>query len=387
MYGKGFLFLVLLVIISPAVLAVDHYTFEHAEEMRLSGRVEWRDYGPDPFNEAIVENKPVFLLLTAPTWCYWCHVYTSDDYVYHPSVYPVINENFIPIYVDADQRQDLTRKYLEGGWPSTTILTPSSERLYGFSGPRPIENMIVNLEQAANYVASSGFVSQISYNYIKTPAVIPSEQQLNALITSYSASLGQLYDSQHGGFGTGQKFPQGRALDFSLDVYELTGNKQWLDLVQNTLQNQYTNVEEIEANYNLFDPVEGGFHRYGTSRDWSPPHYEKMLYDNARLLKAYSHLLQLTDDPLADEVVGKTLSFIEQNWYDSQGGFYSNSDVHGEEEYYGKINRSDTKPRVEKAKYSDWNSDAILTYLYLWDTTHDETYKKMSADSLDFFCR
>jgi len=183
--------------------------------------------------------------------------------------------------------------------------------------------------------------------------------------------------------------PQGRALDFSLEIYELTGNNQFLELVQNTIKNQYTSIEEIESNYNLFDPVEGGFHRYGTTREWTPPHYEKMLYDNSRLLKAYFHLLQINpNDSITREVVEKTLSFIDKNWYDNvNGGFFGNSDVHGEDEYYGKSPRPDDKPRVEKTKYSDWNSDAILTYLYLWKTTGDEKYKLMAEKSLDFFSK
>ena len=385
-----YILLVLLLLIFPSsVLATSHYTYEHAEEMKLSGRIEWRNYGPDAFNEAVKENKPIFLLLTAPSWCYWCHVYTSDDYIYHPDVYPTINEKLIPIYVDADKRQDLTRKYLEGGWPSTTVMTPSSERLFGYSGPRPIQNMLNNLNQAVQYVQTTGFSNQVKYDYKKQNPIVPTENQINSLISGYTMYITQVYDSVHGGFGTGQKFPQGRALDFSLEIYESTGNDQFLKLVQNTLQNQYTKVQEIETNYNLFDPIEGGFHRYGTKRDWTPPHYEKMLYDNARLLKAYSHLLQITpEDKIVKEVVEKTQDYIETQWYDSEkGGFYGNTDVHGEDKYYGKNPRPIDKPRVEKTKYSDWNSDAISTYLYLWENTGDTKYKEMAEKSLDFFLK
>jgi len=370
------------------VIASEHYNFEHAEEMRLSGRIDWYDYGPDAFADAVTQNKPIFLLLTAPSWCYWCHVYTSDDYIYHPDVYPLINEKYIPVYVDADKRQDLTRKYLEGGWPSTTVLTPSLQRLYGYSGPRPIENMIANLDSAASHVSSRGFSNTVYYNYEKTPVIIPQQIQFKNLINSYTRYILQVYDQLNGGFGNGQKFPQGRTLDFSLELYELTGNSQWLELVQNTLQNQYTKSDELQTNYNLFDPIEGGFHRYGTRVDWSPPHYEKMLYDNARLLKAYSHLQQLIpEDLLVQEVVSKTIQFIERNWWDTAGGFYGNSDVHGEDEYYGKINRPKPTPRVEKTKYSDWNSDAISAYLFLWQTTSQTKYRDMAAASLDFFSR
>jgi len=385
MRKRLFLSVLILLLSLQLAQASSHYSFEHAEE--LKPLIKWHDYGPDAFNEAIIQNKPIFLLLTAPTWCYWCQVYESEDYLFNPEVYPYINENFIPIYVDADKRQDLTRKWLEGGWPSTTILAPNGERLYGYSGPRPVENILANLNQAVQYVNANGFSNKITYNYKKNTPIIPTENQLNNLVKGYTSYVLQAYDSKYGGFGTGQKFPQGRTLDFSLEVYESTGNEQFLTIVQNTLKNQYTKIEEIETNYNLFDPVEGGFYRYGTKRDWTPPHYEKMLYDNARLLKAYAHLQQITpDDEMVNKVVGATHKYIKSFWYDEEnGGFYGNTDVHGEDEYYGKNPRPADKPRVEKTKYADWNSEAILTYLYLWEITGNKEYKEMAEKTLDFF--
>jgi len=378
------LILIFVLLCSP-VIASDHYTYENAE--KLKPLIEWRDYGPVAFEEALKENKPIFLLLTAPTWCYWCQVYESEDYLFHQDVYNYINENFIPIYVDADKRQDLTRQYLEGGWPSTTIFSPSFERIYGYSGPRPVQNMLTNLKQAVSFVNSKEFSKSISYDYTPTEIVIPNEYTLDSLINIYNSYTLQLYDPVYGGFGTGQKFPQGRTLDFSLEMYESTQDIKFLEIVQNTLANQYTDISEIETNYNLFDPIEGGFHRYGTRREWTPPHYEKMLYDNARLLKAYAHLLEITpEDALVKEVVKKTKEYIELNWYDKEnGGFYGNTDVHGEDEYYGKNPRPSDKPRVEKTKYTNWNSEAILTYLYLWQTSKEERYRTIAEKSLDFY--
>ena len=123
--------ILLILAIPVSVFATSHYSYENSEQERLSQKIHWRDFGPEAFNEAITQNKPIFLLLTAPSWCYWCHVYDSDDYLYNPAILPLIDQQFIPIYVDADKRQDLTRQYLEGGWPSTTILNPSGERIYG----------------------------------------------------------------------------------------------------------------------------------------------------------------------------------------------------------------------------------------------------------------
>jgi len=249
------------VLLFPQIsIATSHYTYEHAEE--LKPLINWYDYGPKAFDDAIEENKPIFLLLTAPSWCYWCQVYESEDFLFNSEVVNIINEKFIPIYVDADKRQDLTRQYLEGGWPSTTVMAPSRERLFGYSGPRPVANMVANLQQASDYVNSRGFSNQVLYNYQKSKQVIPTQNQLNTLINGFADSILGSYDKEHGGFGSGRKFPQGRALDFSLDLYELTGNEQFLNLVKKTLKNQYTKIDEIETNYNLFDPVEGGFHRY-----------------------------------------------------------------------------------------------------------------------------
>jgi cytochrome c-type biogenesis protein len=426
------------------VNAEEKYSFEKSESMK--DLIKWRDYGPDAFLEAEKENKPIFLLLTAPSWCYWCQVYESEDYLFNAQVVGLINEKFIPIYVDADKRQDITRKYIEGGWPSTTVFSPSMERIFGFSGPRPVDNMLSNLNGAVEYVKDNRGKLKIKYDYEKEKVVRLDDGKLRNFINNYFNYIYSVYDSEYGGFGFGQKFPQGRTLDIALEMYEKSGDSKWLDLVLNTFDNQYTKVDELESNYNLFDPVEGGFHRYGTTRFWSPPHYEKMLYDNARLLRAYYHLLQIdsenqpdsrshsdtsilptrqidseiqpslhpldgqsqSDSPALEnggakslthpdkklvsqidrigEVVTKTNDFIIREYYDNKdGGFYGNSDVHGEDSYYAKNPRPSGKPRVEKTKYTEWNAEAILTYLYLYEKSGDEKYKEIVVNSLNFY--
>jgi len=266
-------FIIIFLLLISFVYAEEKYSFENAE--RLKPLIKWRDYGPGAFKEAQEQDKPIFLLLTAPSWCYWCQVYESEDYLFNPQVVQLINDKFIPIYVDADQRQDLTRQYLEGGWPSTTIFTPNKQRLYGYSGVRPVDNMITNLNGAVEYVNNDDSVYQVNYNYEKKQPVELTEILLKSLIDSYFSYALRIYDPVNGGFGSGQKFPQARTLDLALTRYEKTGDQRFLQLVKNTLDNQYTKIDELESNYNLFDPVEGGFHRYGTKPDWTPPHYEK----------------------------------------------------------------------------------------------------------------
>ena len=208
MNPKFIILLTLITFLFPQIsFATSHYTFEHAEE--LKPLIYWRDYNPKAFDEAIQENKPIFLLLTAPSWCYWCQVYESEDFLFNTQVVDLINDNFIPIYVDADKRQDLTRQFLEGGWPSTTVMAPNGERLFGYSGPRPVANMVVNFQKAVDFVNSRSFSNQVLYNYQKSNPVIPTQNQLNNLINRFAGSILGSYDREHGGFGTGRKFPQG----------------------------------------------------------------------------------------------------------------------------------------------------------------------------------
>ncbi len=385
-FKKIFLILITVLILSQTTFANEKYSYEKAEA--LKPLINWNDYGTDAFTKAALENKPIFLLLTAPSWCYWCQVYESTDYLFNENMIKEVNENFIPIYIDADIRQDLTRQYLEGGWPSTTILAPNGERIYGYSGPRPVENMITNLRGAINYVNENSFISSGQVKYDKKEIKIPSQNQITLIQNQFPLIILESYDKTYGGFGNGQKFPQPKTLNYALEQYQQTNNKKYLDLVENTLKNQYTNIDELHSNYNLFDPVEGGFHRYGTTRDWSPPHFEKMLYDNVELLKTYSNLQLInSQNPYVNEVVEKTNNYIIENYYDKEnGGFYANSDVNGEDAYYGLKDRSSKeKSRIEKTKFTDWNSKAIIAYLQLYKNTNNNEYKLMAEKTLQLY--
>jgi len=357
----------------PSAAARDHYSYELSE--RLKPLIEWRDYGEPAFNEAIEKNKPIFLLLTAPSWCHWCQVYESEEYLFDTRIYPFINKNFIPIYVDADRRQDLTRHYLEGGWPSTTIMTPSRERLWGFSGVRPIQTMLSNFNQATAFVDAVGFASPVTVSYQKTNPRIPTNLDLQVSQDRYLERAESLFDSTHGGFGSRMKFPQPRTLMVLLDQGKL-------EPILTTLENQYTKIEEIKTNYNLFDPVEGGWHRYGTQRNWTPPHYEKMLYDNAKLFQLYA---RLESSELAQQVTQKTWEFLK-SWYDPKvGGFASNSDAFTEHRYFARTDRPNGELRVEQTRYTDWNADAIIALFDVGTRRKDKEMLKIAGDTLEFF--
>jgi len=345
------------------VFASEKYSFEKAEA--LKPLIDWRDYSPSTFQEAKEEKKPIFLLLTAPSWCYWCQVYESEEYLFDPGMIELINTKTIPIYVDADIRQDLTRKYLEGGRPSTTVMTPDGRRVYGYSWPRPIANMTQNIENARSHVQTlwEGWLVQDPYPAWSVPAL--ADNNLTNIRRSVSLTAENGFDSTYGGFGTAKKFPQWRILKHFVDQYKDTNDNKRIEMVQLTLEQQYTSPDELKTNYNLYDPIEWWFHRYGTSRNRDPPHYEKMLYDNVRLLDAY-HNYRTTqiDDPYLNEVLAGTWKYLIGSYYDAdKGWFFANTDVNGEDAYYAQNPRPTPPARVEKTKYTDRNADAMVSLL------------------------
>src|SRR3989338_5071286 len=387
------IFLIVLLSSVQLVIAESKYTREKSEE--LFHLIDWQEYKPETFEKALEEQKPIFLVLSAPAWCYWCHVYESEDYLYYPKLYPYLNENFVMIFVDSDKRPDLTRKYLEGGWPSTTIFTPDLQRITGFVGPRDPINLLDYLKQVVAYVNKRDFINfAFKINYHETSPVVPTENYLVSYEEKYLQVLEQAYDLVYGGFilqreawREGQKFPNPFAYKYLLEKYEETGNKKYLDIVATTFNNQYTNIKEIETRYRLYDSVEGGFHRYSTKRDWSIPHYEKMLNDQAKMLKAYFQLYNITKDKNVKTAVDGTISFVLDKLSDPDGGFYSSQDAYLEEQYFGLPKEERGKlepPHVDKTRPISGNSMMISTFLYLYNKTGNVQYYEFAQHSLDF---
>jgi uncharacterized protein YyaL (SSP411 family)/cytochrome c biogenesis protein CcdA len=376
------------------VYADSKYTREKSEE--LFHLIDWREYTPGTFYTALQEQKPIFLLISAPAWCYWCHVYESEDYLYHPELYPYINENFIAVFVDSDKRPDLTKKYLEGGWPSTTILTPDLRRIFGFSGPQDPHALRVFFEQVIDYLKDKSFTEfSDEFRYGETEPIIPQQSQLSEIEQMFLTYLHTAFDKTYGGFIEGRmpegqeakKFPAGFAHKYLLEKYDETGNRDYLDMVKTTFDNQFTDIAALETKYHLYDPVEGGFHRYSTKRDWGIPHYEKMLGDQAKLIRAYAHLLTITEDTVVQKAVDGSISFVLTRLYDKRGGFYASQDAYLEEGYYGLPQEEREKiepPYRDKTRIMDANAMMISTILYLYDVFGREEYKEVALRSLDF---
>lgn len=310
------------------------YLLQHADNP-----VDWYPWGEEAFNRAKAEDKPI-LLSIGYSACHWCHVMEHESFE-NEEIANIMNENFIDIKVDREERPDLDAIYMEavqamtgsGGWPLTVFLTPENKPFFGGTYFPP-ENRY-GMPGFPIVLRTVADAYQNRRSEIETAA-----QQIVTVLTSKSESdgamepltvdiLGQAYsalkldfDREDGGFGTAPKFPQPMALEFLLRYYYRTQDTAVLEMVNLTLEKM--------AKGGIYDQLGGGFHRYATDSHWLVPHFEKMLYDNALLSRIYLHAYLVTGNRLYRSVAEETLDYVLREMTDPQGGFYSTQDADSE---------------------------------------------------------
>ena len=298
--------------------------------------VHWLPWSEAAFARARAEDKPILMDIGA-VWCHWCHVIDHESYD-DPAVAAIINEHFVAIKVDRDERPDIDARYQnavsavsgQGGWPLTAFLTPEGKVFFGGTYFPPDDAYgRPGFKQVLLSVAAY-------YRDRKDEAVEAAEQlhrQLAALLkppvggaldaghlTAGISSIVRQYDAVHGGFGGAPKFPHTATLDLLLRRAFRTGDPDLLGIVTRTLDHM--------ARGGIRDHLGGGFHRYATDARWIVPHFEKMLYDNAGLLGAYVQAWQATERPLFRTVAQDTAGFLMSVLSDTpQGGFYGSQDA------------------------------------------------------------
>jgi uncharacterized protein YyaL (SSP411 family) len=323
-------------------------------------KVSWLPWSEESFRKARELDKPILLGISA-VWCHWCHV--MDQTTYSDSeVARIIEEKFVPIRVDRDQRPDIDKRYNMGGWPSTAFLTPDGEILSGGTYIPP-QQMKALLEQV------SGFYQQNKNNIksrieelekeVEKPSVeygVDSEV-FRSVIDGLTLAIASQFDSLHGGFGNAPKFPHSGALRLALLQYRLQGHRAALNIVKKTLK-------EMRAG-GIYDKEEGGFFRYSTTRDWGIPHYEKMCEDNAKLLINYLEAYQVTGEKVFKDAAKGIVAYVNAKLSDHEnGGFYGSQDA---DEAYYKLSLSERlkrkSPRVDKRLFVNWNCMMGSAYL------------------------
>ncbi len=301
--------------------------------------VDWYPWCDEAFERAASEDKPV-LLSIGYSACHWCHVMERESFE-NEEIARLMNESFVSIKVDREERPDLDSVYMsavqaltgQGGWPMTVFLTPDKRPFFGgtYFPPEDRANMpgfARVLQTVADAyrnrrgeveTAAREIVSHLNQPLQPQQTVEP----LTADILDLAAgAAGATHDQRNGGFGTAPKFPQPMTLEFLLRRYYHTGDEDSLATVQRTLDKM--------ARGGIYDQIGGGFHRYSVDARWLVPHFEKMLYDNALLSRVYLHAYLVTGKPLYRRIVEETLDYVLREMTDTGGGFYSTQDADSE---------------------------------------------------------
>lgn len=299
--------------------------------------IRWNEWGDDAFARAKEENKPVLLDIGA-VWCHWCHVMDRESYD-DPKVAEIINQNFIPIKVDRDERPDVDSRYQtavaaisgQGGWPLTCFLTPEGKPFYGgtyfppqdsFGRPSFTKILMAIAEafrERRNDVESEAGKLMDALGHAEGMLGRSADFSPRIVEQMVQSALG-LFDREHGGFGNAPKFPHPASIDLLTDWYARTGEEQVGTVVTTTLSKM--------ARGGVYDQLPGGFHRYSVDERWCVPHFEKMSYDNSELLKNYVHAYQATGNNFFAHIARDIIRWMDEWLSDRErGGFYSSQDA------------------------------------------------------------
>jgi hypothetical protein len=330
--------------------------------------VDWMEWGPAAFERARREDRPLLLRISA-VWCHWCHVMDeTTDAV--PEVARRINEWFVPVRVDNDERPDVNARYNLGGWPTTAFLTPGGELITGgtyFPAPQ-FEEILERVHTAWTRQRDQldAEVERIRGQRRERAAPAPARELDGGAVARIVEAALDAYDWRYGGFGTQPKFPQPEAVRLLFHAWAGTGADAPREAAETTLVAMRTGGQAQGRAYGLHDHAAGGFFRYSTTRDWTEPHFEKMCEDNARLALAYLDGWRLTGDDLYRQTVRGVFDFVLGTLSDPDGGAYGSQDADGEAAYYGNslVERAEMEtPFIDRRFYADWNGMMVAAAL------------------------
>src|SRR6202142_325248 len=298
--------------------------------------VQWHEWGEEAFAAARRENKPMLLDIGA-VWCHWCHVMDRESYD-DPEVAAIVNEHFVAMKVDRDERPDIDSRYQvavqavsgQGGWPLTAFLTPDGKPFYGGTyfppndgyGRPGFKRVLLSIAQA--YREKHGDVleqaSMVESAIARSESYGGGGKVSPSVIAAIVESAQKMFDETNGGFGDAPKFPHPATLDLLMEQYARTGDE--------ALRHIFVHTLEKMARGGVYDQLAGGFHRYSVDERWIVPHFEKMSYDNSELLKNYVHAYQVFGFEFFADVARDITRWMDEWLSDrAHGGFYASQDA------------------------------------------------------------
>ena len=310
------------------------YLLQHAHNP-----VDWYPWGEEALQRAKQQNKPI-LLSVGYSACHWCHVMERESFE-NEMIAELMNQYFINIKVDREERPDLDEIYMQattamnqghGGWPMTVFLTPAQEPIFAGTYFPPTDkwgrpgfgSIVKNIGEAwkqdqEKITSQAGrFTSRLRTALQPASPLAVGETEIESAVQQFARD----FDARYGGFGRAPKFPPATGLAFLLRQYVWTRHEKILAMVSKTLDGM--------ADGGIYDHIGGGFARYSTDDYWLVPHFEKMLYDNALLTRAYIEAYQVTGNPRYRQVATETLDYILREMTSPEGGFYSATDADSE---------------------------------------------------------
>ena len=349
--------------------------FRFSPRPNRASEIKWRTWGDAAFEEARAQNKPVLLAISA-VWCHWCHVMDETSYSI-PEIIEAINDRYVPVRVDNDERPDVNRRYNMGGWPSTVFLTPEGEIIHGgtYVPPEEMFRAVHGVDEVWSTKREEITARVAELREQEAQAKRPKSGDLSAdIVDTVGALVRGQYDPQFGGFGRAPKFPQVRLLRFLLDEYRRHHYPDLAHMLHKTLG--------AMAAGGMHDKIEGGFFRYATTREWNTPHYEKMLEDNAELLAVYAEAQRTFPEAGYDRVVRDVVRWMDTVlWRDDVKAFAGSQDA--DEVYYeldGVARAKHGAPFVDKTLYTGWNALAASAYVAAAQALGDEQVEERAHE-------
>ena len=373
--------------------------FRFSSRPNRAHTINWRTWGEGAFQEAAQQDKPIFLLITS-SWCQWCHI-MDETTLSETSIITVINTNYIPIRVDSDMRPDVNTRYNQNGWPSVVLLSSEGEILWGGVYVPP-KQMLYYLGHIRRYYSEhrleiadqvqvlqdARFTRSLTQTLpTLVPEVLQHEQRLALESVPKQAGLvlQDLYDADYGGFTLHRhlKFPHPEALELllQLSTQESTASTTLTDMIRYSLEQM--------RDGGLWDKEDGGFFRYSASSDWSTPHTEKMLDENAAMLHLLVRTVQVTGDTQWYELAQRLVFYCNATLWRPKLGVFGGSQSADEEYYepalYSRGTR--TKPHTDTTIYTSWNAHIASTYLLAARVLNNPSLDAMALRTLDWLCQ